>query len=262
MSHRRWRRVEALALGMPLALASCVASDTTATTGTTSTSPPVMTTAVSPITAPESTVVATTAAPTTVPAEAPRPPVADGPCSAAALGSFYREFLYDFVAAPAPGEAPVETTRIALIEAAIACDFDAVVAWAWNDVPPNGFGWGTFWGEPNLSVTRLRHLDSTRSALWDLAVALIYLEPYWDFIECEDDPNRSWACGMDWFEWPDVRALADYPSSWLERLALIEGLSVDALRQWLQGGYTPFSVAISTEGRWIAAYPRQLCSDC
>jgi hypothetical protein len=262
MSHQRWRRVAALAFIMPLALASCVASGTTGTTGITSTSPVAPTATAPPTTVPAPTVVATTAAPSTTQAEAQRPPIADGPCSAAALGNFYEEALFDFEAAPAPGQAPVETTRIALIEAAIACDFDTLVAWAWNDVPPNGFGWGTFWGEPNLSVTRLRDLDSTDNALWDLAVALIYLEPYWDFVECEDDPNRSWACGMDWYEWPDIRAPEDYPLAWLDRLALIEGLSADELRQRLRGGYSPFAIAISTAGDWIAAYPRKPCSNC
>jgi len=146
-------------------------------------------------------------------------------------------------------------TRETLIDAAIACDFELLVALAWADVPANPFGWGTFWGEPNLNVAKLRQLDVTQNALWDLAVALIGTVPIWEFSECEGG-GGAWYCGLEWYEWPVTRGRGpwDFSADQLERLALLDGTTPEEFADRLRDGYSTFGVVISTEGQWMAAY--------
>ena len=147
------------------------------------------TTNVPPSTSPPSAAVTTTTSPTTITTTRPaveRPPVAEADCSAADLAAF-RGQLRDVVVLDQAGDAA--DVREFLIDAAIACDFETLAALADTEVPENEWGWGTFWGATQLDAVALRHLDATQNALWDLAVALIYAEPRWEFSECEDGGN-------------------------------------------------------------------------
>jgi hypothetical protein len=156
----------------------------------------------------------------------------------------------------------VAATRDVLIDAALACDFEQLAALAWVDVPLNESGWGTFWGEATLTSETLRRLDRTQNALWDLAVALIYTQPVWEFSECEDG-GTGWYCGLEWYIWPRSRGFT--PSSltsgqgWvpdqLQRLALLDGTTLAEFGDRLLAGYSTFSVLISISGQWMAAYP-------
>jgi len=200
-------------------------------------------------TPPTSAVTTTTTAATTTTTLPPiaRPPVSEAGCSAAGLAEFRGQA---FLSVPwLDGAAPAAVTRQALIEAAIACDFETLVSLAWVDVPENASAWGTFWGESQLSRYGLQHLDATQNALWDLAVALIYTEPYSEFSECEDG-GTAWHCDMEWYQWPAT----DFSHDQLERLALLDGTTPQEFADRLRNGYSTFGVLISVDGRWMAAY--------
>ena len=179
--------------------------------------------------------------------------MAETGCSAAGLGDFWEQYRNVVVLQQYEDAADL---REFLIDAAIACDFETVASLAWTDVPENLYGWGTFWGASEMTEAHLRQYDATQNALWDLAVALIYTVPAFEFIECEGG-GTAWDCNLSWYEWPFVNR--DTPSHLssheLERLALLDGTTPQVLADRLHDGYSMFQVVLTTDGRWMAAFP-------
>jgi hypothetical protein len=236
------KRRTRFAVAVAVIVAACTSpevSEPTTTTAASSTSPP--SSAVTTITAAVTT--------TTTRAGVGRPPVSEAGCSAAELADFREEFR-DVVVLEHSGDAA--DVREFLIDAAIACDFETLAALAETNLPENEWGWGTFWGATQLDAVALRHSDATQNALWDLAVALIYTEPAWDFSECEDGGN-AWHCDLSWYEWP-AWVTSDMSSYQLERMALLDGTTAEVLADRLRDGYSTFGVVISWDGRWMAAF--------